>query len=96
MKKNSSSFEFAFGVPKKKKDDKSSFLASTKRQKEQREILRNEQKSALKIQTFYRQVSTRAQYLSQLEGEALKKLSDLSKIKAMVQEAKFLEALAKV
>lgn len=77
MKMNKESFDFSLGISKKKKEDKSQFLNKAKKERVTREATRNEQKSALRIQAFYRGVRARVKYLEAFEQDVYKKFTDL-------------------
>lgn len=95
-KANFDGLGFGFAKKGKKKEDKISFLTDLKKQRGNRETQRNELKSALKIQAFYRSVRGRQIFLTSLEGEILKKLNDIAALQKMLDPTKFAIVLFKV
>lgn len=98
MNRDSFDILLGAGVGRKKKENKTSFLNSKRKEREDRELMRLKEKNALVIQAFYRGFCVKQQVIRNFEQEILKKCEDLNKLLKMFesQKSKLITILSKV
>lgn len=72
--------DLLFGIKKNKKEDKDQFLKAQKEARQQREKAKQQEKSAIRIQSVYRGSKVRENTVNELKQDRLKKLSDVMKV----------------